>query len=112
MIRAGKLRALAVTGKRRSTEFPDLPTIAEKYPGYEATIWLGLFAPAGTPPAVIERLRAEVNKALADPAVEAKLRSAGGLEPLVTRPDEFAALIRSDYDKYGRIVREVGARID
>jgi tripartite-type tricarboxylate transporter receptor subunit TctC len=112
MIRAGKLRALAVTGKKRSAEFPDLPTIGEKYPGYEATIWLGLFAPAGTPAPVLERLRAEVNKALTDPAVEAKLRNAGGLEPLITTPDEFAALIRSDYDKYGRIVREVGARID
>jgi tripartite-type tricarboxylate transporter receptor subunit TctC len=111
-IRAGKLRALAVTGRKRSAEFPDLPTIGEKYPGYEATIWLGLFAPAGTPPAVLERLRAEVTKALNDPAVDAKLRTAGGLEPLLTTPDEFAALIRSDYDKYGRIVREVGARID
>ena len=112
MIRAGKLRALAVTGRKRSAEFPDLPTIGEKYPGYEATIWLGLFAPAGTPQAVLDRLRADVNQALADPGVEAKLRNAGGLEPLVTTPDEFAALIRSDYDKYGRIVREVGARID
>ena len=112
MIRSGKLRALAVTGKRRSAEFPDLPTIGEKYPGYEATIWLGIFAPAGTPPATVDRLRAEIGKALADPAVESKLRSAGGLEPMITRPDEFAALIRSDYDKYGRIVREVGARID
>jgi tripartite-type tricarboxylate transporter receptor subunit TctC len=112
MIRAGKLRAIAVTGKRRSSEFPDLPTIGEKYPGYEATIWLGIFAPGGTPAAVIDRLRTEINKALGEPAVEAKLKSAGGLEPLVTKPDEFAALIRSDYDKYGRIVREVGARID
>jgi len=112
MIRAGKLRALAVSGKRRSAEFPDLPTIGEKYPGYEATIWLGIFAPAGTPAPVIERLRGDINKALADPAVEAKLHSAGGLEPLITKPDEFAALIRSDYDKYGRIVREVGAHID
>ena len=112
MIKAGKLRALAVTGRKRSIDFPDLPTIGEKYPGYEATIWLGLFAPAGTPAPVVERLRAEVAKALADPAVDAKLRNAGGLEPLITRPDEFAALIRSDYDKYGRIVREVGVRID
>jgi len=112
MIKAGKLRALAVTGRKRAAEFPDLPTIGEKYPGYEATIWLGLFAPAGTPAPVLERLRAEVNRALTDPAVEARLRDAGGLEPLITTPEEFGALIRSDYEKYGRIVREVGARID
>jgi len=112
MIKAGKLRALAVTGKARSRDFPDLPTIGEKYPGYEATIWLGLFAPAGTPAPVIDRLRADVAKVLTDPATEAKLHSAGGLEPMITKPDEFAALIRSDYDKYGRMVREVGARID
>ena len=111
-IKAGKLRALAVTGKTRSAEFPDLPTIGEFYPGYEVTIWLALFAPAGTPDAVIRRLRAETAKALADPAVASKLRSAGGLEPMATTPDEFAALIRADYDKYGKLVREVGVRLD
>jgi tripartite-type tricarboxylate transporter receptor subunit TctC len=112
MIRAGKLRALAVTGARRSQAFPDLPTIGELYPGYEVTIWLGLFAPAGTPDAVIDRLRADVGKALTDPGVVAKLANAGGLEPMVTTPDAFTALIRSDYDKYGKIVREVGAHVD
>ncbi len=111
-IRAGKLRALAVTGKKRSTEFPDLPTIGELYPGYEVTIWLGLFAPAGTPEPVVARLRADVARALADPGVAARLRSAGGLEPMPTTPQQFAALIRTDYDKYGKLVREVGAHID
>ena len=111
-IRAGKLRALAVTGAKRSREFPDLPTIGEFYPGYEVTIWLGLFAPAGTPEPVIDRLRAEVARALADPARRARLRSAGGLEPMATTPQQFAALIRSDYDKYGKLVREVGAHVD
>ena len=111
-IRAGKLRALAVTGAKRSPEFPDLPTIGELYPGYEVTIWLGLFAPAGTPEPVVARLRAEVARALADPGVVARLKSAGGLEPMSTTPQQFAALIRSDYDKYGKLVREVGAHID
>jgi tripartite-type tricarboxylate transporter receptor subunit TctC len=111
-IRAGKLRALAVTGAARSAEFPDLPTIGEFYPGYEVTIWLGLFAPAGTPDAVVARLRAGVASALADPAVGAKLRGAGGLEPMATTPEAFAALVRADYDKYGRIVRQVGVRLD
>ena len=70
-IHAGKLRALAVTGARRSNAFPDLPPIADFYPGYEVSIWLGLFAPAGTPEPVLERLRAEVKEALASPEVRA-----------------------------------------
>ena len=111
-IKAGKLRALAVTGAKRSAEFPDLPTIGEFYPGYEVTIWLALFGPAGTPDAVVERLRAAVAKALASPDVKEKLNAAGGLEPFATSPEEFAALIRSDYDKYGKIVKAVGIKVD
>jgi tripartite-type tricarboxylate transporter receptor subunit TctC len=111
-IKAGKLRALAVTGAKRSAEFPDLPTIGEFYPGYEVTIWLALFAPAATPDAVIERLRGAIAKALASPDVKEKLNTAGGLEPFATSPEEFAALIRSDYDKYGKIVKAVGIKVD
>ena len=111
-IRAGKLRALAVTGAKRSAAFPDLPTIGEFYPGYEVTIWLGLFAPAGTPPAVLTRLRAEIGKALAQPDLKEKLTVAGGLEAFATTPAEFAALIRRDYDKYGKVVRDVGVKVD
>jgi tripartite-type tricarboxylate transporter receptor subunit TctC len=111
-IKAGKLRALAVTGTKRSPEYPDLPTIAEFYPGYEVTIWLALFAPAGTPDAVLVRLRAAVDKALAAPDVRQKLNSAGGVEPFATTPEEFAALIRRDYDKYGKIVKTTGIRLD
>ena len=112
MIRAGKLRALAVTGSHRSEAFPDLPTIGQTYPGYEATIWLGMFGPARMPDAVVARLRAEVSKALADPDVKTRLNAAGGLDPLPTTPTEFSDLIRSDYEKYGKIVRQVGARVD
>ena len=111
-IKAGKLRGLAVTGKRRSAAFPELPTIGEFYPGYEVTIWLGLFAPASTPPAVLDRLRTEVGNALAQPDLKQKLMVAGGLDAFVTTPGEFAALIRRDYDKYGRVVREVGVKVD
>ncbi|HXX83515.1 MAG TPA: tripartite tricarboxylate transporter substrate binding protein [Casimicrobiaceae bacterium] len=111
-IKAGKLRALAVTGAKRSAEFPDLPTIGEFYPGYDVTIWLALFAPAAAPDAVIERLRAAVAKALASPEVKEKLNAAGGLEPFATSSEEFAALIRSDYDKYGKIVKAVGVKVD
>ena len=111
-IKAGKLRALAVTGARRSPEFPELPTIGEFYPGYEVTIWLALFAPAATPEPVLARLRAAVDKALAAPDVKQKLSAAGGLEPFATTPEEFAALIRRDYDKYGRIVKSIGIKVD
>ena len=111
-IKAGKLRALAVTGARRSPDFPELPTIGEFYPGYEVTIWLALFAPAGTPEPVLARLRAAVDKALAAPDVKQKLNVAGGLEPFATTPEEFAALIRRDYDKYGKIVKAIGIKVD
>jgi len=111
-IRAGKLRALAATGAQRSPEFPELPTIAEFYPGYEVTIWLALFAPAGTPEPVLTRLRLAVDKALASPDVRQKLNAAGGVEPFATTPANFAALIRSDYDKYGRIVKSTGIKLD
>ena len=111
-IKAGKLRGLAVTGKRRSAAFPELPTIGEFYPGYEVTIWLGLFAPASTPPAVLDRLRADVGKALAHTDLQQKLMVAGGLDAFATTPGEFAALIRRDYDKYGKVVRDVGVKVD
>jgi tripartite-type tricarboxylate transporter receptor subunit TctC len=111
-IRAGRLRALAVTGTKRSEAFPELPTIGEFYPGYEVTIWLGLFAPAGAPEPVLGRLREEVAKALAADDVREKLNGAGGLQAFATSPAEFAALIRSDYDKYGKLVREIGVKVD
>jgi tripartite-type tricarboxylate transporter receptor subunit TctC len=111
-IKAGKLRALAATGKERSPEFPELPTIGEFYPGYEVTIWLALFAPAGTPEPVLARLRAAVDKALAAPDVKQKLNAAGGVEPFVTTPEEFTALIRRDYEKYGKIVKSIGIKVD
>jgi len=111
-IKAGRLRALAVTGSQRSALFPDLPTISEFYPGYEVTIWLGLFAAAGTPAAVLARLHAEVNKALAETETRGRLNAAGGLEAYPTTAPEFAALIRRDYDKYGKLVRDVGVKVD
>jgi len=111
-IKAGKLRAIASSGAKRPEAFPDVPTIGEFFPGYEATIWLGVFAPAGTPQPVLDRLRDDIHKALASPDVRAKLNSAGGLQPLVLSPAEFAALIESDAAKYGKIVRDVGITLD
>jgi len=111
-IKAGRLRALAVTGHHRSDVFPDLPTIAEFYPGYEVTIWLGLFAAAGTPEPVLTGLHTEVNKLLAEEETRKKLNAAGGLEPYISTPAEFADLIRRDYDKYGKVVKAVGVKVD
>lgn len=110
LIQQGRLRALAVTGPRRSPAFPDLPTIGEMFPGYEVVIWLGVFAPAGLPAPVLALLRTSINAALADPAVKARLEAGGGLEPFVTTPDAFAELIRHDTQKYGALIREIGIR--
>jgi tripartite-type tricarboxylate transporter receptor subunit TctC len=111
-IRAGRLRALAFTGPRRSRVLPDVPAVAEFYPDFVMVQWYGLFAPAGTPEAVIARLRAETNKALVLPDVKEKLSNAGGVEPWITTPEEFAAEIRDEYAKYAKLVKEVGAKLD
>ena len=111
-IHSGNLRALAVTGTKPSSAFPELPTIAQFYPGFSNSIWLGMFAPAGTPVQVIERLHKGINAALESADVKDKFNRAGGLEPLVTTREEFAAMIRTDYDKYGQIVKTIGVRID
>ncbi len=111
-IKAGKLRALAVTGPRRSEQFPELPAIAELYPGFEATIWLGVFAPAATPGPILARLRDELAQALASPEVKERLHAAGGLQPLMLSPTEFGALIERDSAKYASIVRRLGLTID
>ena len=111
-IRAGRLRALAFTGPRRSKVLPDVPAIAEFYPDFVMVQWYGLFAPAGTPEPVLTRLRAEVANALVLPDVMDKLRNAGGVEPWITSPEEFAAELRSEYAKYAKLVKDVGAKID
>ena len=109
---AGRLRPLAVSGKKRSLRFPELPTIGEFYPGYEIDIWLGLFAPAGTPAPVVARLRAELHKMLAQPDFAEKLNVSGSLEPLILSPADFLGLIRRDDEKYGRMVKDMGISLD
>ena len=111
-IKAGRLRALATSGARRSSAFPELPTIAEFYPGFENSIWLGLFGPVGLPEEVLTRLRSETKRALELPEVRERLHASGGLEPFVTTPEEFVALIRRDYERFGKLIREVGIKAD
>jgi len=112
LLKSGQLRGLATTGRKRSPLFPDMPTIGEFYPGYELTIWLGLFAPAATPEAIVTTLRAEVQKALSQPDLTDKLNVTGALQPLLESPEEFAALISRDYEKYGKLAREIGIKVE
>jgi tripartite-type tricarboxylate transporter receptor subunit TctC len=111
-IQAGKARGLAVTGRQRHPLMPELPTIGEIYPGYEVLIWHGLFAPAGTPPPILDRLRSATRAVLEDPAVVQKLAASGSGEPYLTSPEEFAARMRSDHEKYGKLIKAIGARME
>jgi len=111
-IKAGRIRALAVAGPKRSPTFPDLPTIGEFYPGFENSIWLGLFGPANMPEEVVTRLRTEVQKALAAEDVKSSLMGKGSLETLILPPEDFEKLIRRDYDKYGKLIKKLGIKAD
>jgi tripartite-type tricarboxylate transporter receptor subunit TctC len=93
-VRSGTLRGVAVGTSKRSTMFPELPTIGETVPGYEAASWFGLLAPAGTPRAVIDKINAAVNKALADPAIQ-KLMDSLGVELIGGAPDQFEAYLKT-----------------
>lgn len=111
-IRAGKLRPIAVANGKRSSAYPDVPTIAEAgVPGYEVSAWYGLFAPAGTSPAIISRLQAEVVSALKDPALLRRLGTLGA-EPVGSTPEELSRFVRSEYEKWGKVVQKAGIRLD
>ena len=112
LIQSGELRGLAISGRARSPALPDLPSIAEFYPDYEVTLWQGLFAPVGTRPDIVARLRTEVNAVLAQSDVMDKLAAAGSGDPYITTPAEFAARIRADYDKYGKVIAAVGLKVE
>jgi len=111
-IRAGRLRALGLSAVRRSSALPDVPTIAEAgVPGYDMSPWIAVFAPASTPRAIIERLNAEINRALKLPDVAQNL-STQGLDPWPSTPEEFAVRLKADYEKYGQLIKLTGAKID
>ena len=110
-IRQGRVRALGVSSDTRVPGWPELPPIAEFVPGYEFVGWVGCFVPAGTPRAVVETLNGGLRKALEDPDVAAKL-TAQTLDPLPVTPEQFAARLRADYDKYETVVRISGARLE
>ena len=111
-IKAGKVRALATTGKARTSILPDVPTMAEAgVPGYEATLWLGLMAPKGTPPAVVARLNAEVGKITSNPEVR-RAWLAQGTTPMTMGVDEFTRYLNEDIAKWARIVKFSGAKAE
>ena len=103
-VRAGKLRALAVTTQKRSSLLPDVPALAERYPGYEVLTWNGVFAPPGTPADVVAKLNDAVKKALADPEVVAKLADLG-LEVAFSSPAEFGAYVNEQIESFAKLVR-------
>ncbi|HWP18210.1 MAG TPA: tripartite tricarboxylate transporter substrate binding protein [Burkholderiaceae bacterium] len=112
-IKAGKLKALAVTTANRSDALPDVPTVAEAGPvkGYEASSWFGLLAPAGTPADIVNRIQQETAKALASPALKERLLAQGAI-PSGNTPAEFARLIDSEHKKWAQVVKVSGAKVD
>jgi tripartite-type tricarboxylate transporter receptor subunit TctC len=110
-IRAGKLRALAVTTATRSEALPEVPTVAETVPGYEASAFYGMSAPKGTPPEIIDKLNQEINAALADPKVKARLAELGGmLTP--GSPADFGKLVAAETDKWAKVIKEGGVSLE
>jgi tripartite-type tricarboxylate transporter receptor subunit TctC len=110
-VQSRRVRPIAVSSATRTTQFPEIPTIAETVKGYEFTSWMGTFVPASTPKPIVDRLNAEIKKAVADRDVASKL-SALTLDPMHMTVEEFATLLKSEYDKYEHVVRLSGARIE
>jgi tripartite-type tricarboxylate transporter receptor subunit TctC len=107
-LKAKRLKPLGVTSDKRTTQFPDVPALAEAIPGYEFTAWVGSFVPAGTPKPIVDTLNAVLRKSLADPDVASKL-SAQTLDPMPMSPEMFAQRLKSDYDKYEKVIKISGA---
>jgi tripartite-type tricarboxylate transporter receptor subunit TctC len=111
-VKSGRLKALGVTTAKRWSELPEVPTLAEAgVAGYEATLWLNISGPAGMPADIVQRLNAEIAKALRDPEVQANFRSAG-VDATSMGPQELSTFMRAEYEKWGRVVRETGATVN
>jgi tripartite-type tricarboxylate transporter receptor subunit TctC len=111
-VKSGRLKALGVTTPKRWSELPEVPTLAEAgVAGYEATLWLNISGPAGMPADIVQRLHTEIARALQDPEVQNNFRSAG-VDATSMGPQELAAFMRTEYEKWGRVVRETGATVN
>lgn len=110
-VKAGALKLLAVTEANRSSLLPDVTTVAETVPGYELAVWYGAFAPAGTLKEIVARLNAEINKVLNMPEVKTRM-SAIGVEVATTTPEQFAALLKKEEQRYGKLIHDFGIRAE
>ena len=110
-VRAGRLRALAVTTATRSPVLPDLPTVGEFVPDYEASFWTGIGAPKATPAEIVDKLNKEINAALADPKMKARLADLGGV-PMPMRPVEFRKFVADEIEKGAKVVKFAGLRAE
>ena len=110
-IKSGSIRALAVTSTARVASFPDLPTVGDSVPGYEATAWFGVGMPKGTPRDVVEKMNAAINRALADPKIRSRLADLGG-SPIAGSPEDFGKVIASETEKWAKVVASSGATVD
>src|SRR5262249_48683871 len=108
-IRAGRLRALAVTAATRSDALPDIPTVSEFVPGYEASTWYGVGAPKATPAEIVEKLNKEIHAGLADPRLKARLADLGG-DALALSPADFGKLIADETEKWGNVIRALNIK--
>lgn len=106
-IKAGRIRLLAVTSPERQALYPDTPTVAEVLPGYDSRGWFGYLAPAGTPPKIVALLNQEINRGMTAPDVREKM-NAVGLAVVAEPPEFFAKVLKEDYEKYGKLIREIG----
>ena len=112
MVQSGQLRPLAVASRERIDELPGVPSVSEVYPSYALESWQGLFVPAGTPQPVIDRLRAATNEVIAETSFDAKLRATLSGKSYRSTPEEFAAQIKSEYEKYGALIRTLGIKVE
>jgi tripartite-type tricarboxylate transporter receptor subunit TctC len=109
--KGGKARALGVTLAKRLDSLPDVPAIGEIVPGYVGDAWHGVFAPAGTPQPIVDKLAADFSRALTIPEVRKRLTDIG-LEPIGNSPAAFAAIVKNDYEKWGRVIRDANIKLD
>ena len=110
-VKSGNLRALAVTTAARTETLPDVPTLSEFIPGFEASQWVGLVAPKDTPSAIIEKLNTEINAGLADPKLKARFAELGGMV-LPGSPDDFGKLIRDETEKWAKVIRAAKIKVE
>jgi tripartite-type tricarboxylate transporter receptor subunit TctC len=110
-IKSGSIRALAMTSAAREPSMPDVPTVGATVPGYEATAWFGIGMPKGAPREAIDKINAEVNRALADPKMRERLAALGGV-PIGGTPEDFGKVIASETDKWAKVVAASGATVD